>query len=276
LRILRRDRLIFLPLLLAFAASGCSRAPAGSGFGPRLAVTLRFGAAVDPTYYYYVVIRNSPDTETIPQNWPIPTVTATYGGNGFAADATPGGQAAFTDFVLFGGGGQPTASGYALYHLNNYLHGDITNPANFRFNHEPDIAIRPSSPDDKTLYFELALDRLRADPGECATTAPGDCPTAKNLVINIIVTNKRAVDPNSIDPQKYVDAIGDQSNRSSGTFNKVVTIDTSHVGSIYQSSTDAGDPFYEPDGDAIDGHFSSPGNVDKAMELVAWQMQIKQ
>ena len=266
-------------LVAAFAASGCAKAPAGTGTGPRLAVTLRFNGPINPTYYYYVLIRNAPDTEQLnPTNYPIPIVTAPYAGNGFATDKFPkSGTAAFTDFILYGGGGQPTTSGYGVYHVLGYLrHGDPNNPATFRLDGNPDIAVRPSSTDPNTLSFEISLSRMRADAGECDTTVAGDCPTAKFLNINVIATNKTASDPNSIDPQKYVDAIGDQSSQASFTFNTVVTIETAQVGRVYQSSTSLGDPFYEPDGDAIDGAFSSPGHVDGAVELIAWQMQVKQ
>lgn len=252
-------------------SGGCARAPAGTGTGPRLVITLRFNGAINPLYYYYFLIRNAPDTEGLnPTNWPVPVVLAPYAGNGFATDRFPGsGTAAFTDFVLFGGGGQPTSSGYGFYHVAGYLHGNPNNPATFRLRGDPDLAIRPSTTDPNTLTFELSLSRLRADTGECDATVPGDCPTAKFLNINVVATTKLPADPNNNDPQKFTDAFGDQSALLSPSFNNAITVDTSQVGRVYQSSTSAGDPFYEPDNDTF------PSASDPGIELIAWQIQVR-
>jgi hypothetical protein len=256
----------------SMVAGGCARAPAGTGTGPRLAVTLRFNGPINPLYYYYVLIRNAPDAEGInPTNWPIPVVLAPYAGNGFATDRFPNsGTAAFTDFVLFGAGGQPTSSGFGFYHVAGYLHGDPNNPATFRLKGDPDLAVRPTTTDPNSFSFELSLSRLRADAGECDTTKPGDCPSAKFLNINVVATTKLPSDPQNNDPQKFTDAFGDQSNVLSPSFNTVVTVDTSQVGRVYQSSTSAGDPNFEPDNDTF------PGRSDPGIELIAWQMQVKQ
>ncbi len=266
------DLIAGIPVAAALLASGCARAPAGTGTGPRLAVTLRFGGPVNPNYYYYLLIRNAPDPEGInPTNWPVPVVVAPYAGNGFATDKVQGsGTAAFTDFVLFGGGGQPTSSGYGFYHVAGYLHGDPNNPTSFRLRGDPDVAVRPSSTDPNTLSFELSLNRLRADSGECDATKPGDCPTAKFLNINVVATTKLPSDPQNTDPQKFVDAFGDQSSPLSSSFNTQVTVDTSQTGRVYQSVANAGDPNFEPDNDTF------PSRSDPGIELIAWQMQIKQ
>jgi len=270
--LVRAKLLLAVPLIAALAASGCAKAPAGSGTGARLAVTLRFNGPINPTYYYYILIRNAPDAEGLnPTNWAVPVVTAPYAGNGFATDKFPSsGTAAFTDFVLYGGGGQPTSSGYGVYHVAGYLHGDPNNPTIYRLRGDPDIAVRPSTSDPNTLTFELTLNRLRADTGECNTTVAGDCPTAKFLNINVVATTKLPSDPQNTDPQKFVDAFGDQSSLLSTTFNTVITIDTSQTGRVYQSTTSAGDPNYEPDSDTF------PGRSDPGIELIAWQMQVKQ
>lgn len=263
---------------IAVAASiisgGCAKAPAGTGTGPRLAVTLRFSQPVKPEYYYYILIRNAPDSEqTNPRNWPVP-VLAAGGGNGFATDAhTNSGTAAFTDFVLFGGGAlaHATTSGYAHYHVVGYLHGNVNTPGSFRLVGNPDTT---SGSDPYTLSFELSLSSLRADAGECDSTVAGDCPTAKYLNINVVATTELSFDPQNPDPRKAVDALGDQSTPpASPTFTQVVNIKTAES-RIFQSSSSPGDPNYEPDNDAINTAVSS--NVDPAIELVAWQFQVKQ
>jgi len=235
-----------------------------------LAVTLRFAGAVDPKYYYYILIRNAPDNEGLnPTNGPIPVLSAAAG-NGFATDLHTGaGTAAFTDFVLFGGGGQPTSSGYGLYHVQGYLHADV-NTATFILSSQPDVAVHPGN-GDNSLTFELSLDRLRPAAGECQASVPNDCPTAKFLNINVVATTVLSVDPHNFDPRKFVDAFGDQSaGVGSGSINAVVTVDTSRLGQVYQSSATAGGPFYEPDNDTY------PNLNDQAIELVAWQIQVKQ
>jgi hypothetical protein len=267
--------LVSLAVMACAICGGCARAPAGNGVGPRLVVTLRFNptntGGINPLYYYYFLIRNAPDTEGInPTNGPIPVVLAPYAGNGFATDLHPGGgTAAFTDFVLFGGGGQPTSSGYGFYHVAGYLHGDPNNPTTFRLRGDPDFAARPTTTDPNTLTFELSLSRLRADTGECDATKPGDCPTARFLTINVVATTKLPSDPQQTDPQKFTDAFGDQSSLLAPTFNNPITIDTSQVGTVYQSTTSPGDRFYEPDNDTF------PARSDPAIELVAWQIQVR-
>jgi hypothetical protein len=259
-----------LASVLAMAVGGCAKAPAGSGTGPRLVVTLRFNGPINPLYYYYFLIRNAPESEGLnPTNWAVPVVLAPFAGNGFATDRfQSSGTAAFTDFVLFGGGGQPTSSGYGFYHVAGYLHGDPNNPSTFRLKGDPDFATRPTTTDPNSLTFELSLDRLRADTGECNTSVAGDCPTAKFLNINVIATTKLPADPQNNDPQKFTDAFGDQTNLLDPTFNNAITIDTSQV-TIYRSSTAAGAPFYEPDNDTF------PNQSDPGIELVAWQIQVR-
>jgi hypothetical protein len=274
----RRDwRSLGLISLAGVAASivggGCANAPAGTGTGPRLAVTLRFRNAVKPEYYYYVLIRNAPDTEGVnPRNWPVPVVQAPYGGNGFATGATSDSTAPFTDFVLYGGGGQPTVSGYGVYHVLGYLHGKVDSSGSFQFENSPDTVLAPTSTANAdTISFDLSLSRLRAAAGECNTAVPGDCPTARYLNINVVATTKLSFDPQNNDSQKSVDALGDQSSGfTSPTFNKAINIDTSQIGVVYQSSTSAGDPNYEPDNDTF------PSLTDGAIELIAWQIQVKQ
>jgi hypothetical protein len=151
----------------------------------------------------------------------------------------------------------------------------VNQPGSFKFAGQPDFAAPPTTTDPYTLTFELSLSRLRADAGECDANTPGDCPTAKFLNINIIATTTLSLDPQNPDPRKATDAVGDQSTLLSPTFNQVVNIDTTRdAGRVFQSSQSQGDPFFEPDNDEINP--VSPGNIDPAVELVAWQIQIRQ
>lgn len=272
---MERARLGAFAVLAIAVSGGCARAPAGTGTGPRLVVTMRFREPVKPIFYYFVLIRNAPDSESVsPRNFPVPVI-ANGGGNGFATGATSDNTAPFTDFVQFGGSAQPTASGYGVYHVPGYLHGNVNVPNGFKFAGAPDFAASPTAVDPNTLQFELSLSKLRAEPGECDTTTPGDCPIAKYLNINIVATTTLAFDPQHPPTDKATDAIGDQSSQLSPTFNLAVNIDTTRdAGRVFQSSQSQGDPYYEPDNDTINP--VSPSLVDPAIELVAWQIQIRQ
>lgn len=249
---------------VAFALTvtgSCARSPVGQVTGRRLVVTMQFAGPVNPNYRYYFLIRNANDQSGT--NGPIAVITS--GGNGFATDLHPGsGTAAFTDFVAFGG--QPTNSGYAVYHVNNGIQGSPNDASQFRLFGDPDAFVRPADPNGNVLRFELAISRLTN-----MIQASGDPvdPTNGNprfLQVNIVATTKLAFDPQNPDPQKFTDAMGDQ-HQGSGTFNAVLTIDTA-TARTYSSTDPAG--LAEPDNDTF------PAENDPGVEMTGWSIQIVQ
>jgi len=239
-------------------AVGCARAPGGQGSGVRLVVTLRFAGEVKDNYQYFFLIRNGNDS--VGQNGPIPIIEPPYL-NGFATgqvDTTAG----FTDFVEYSRvQRQATASGYAVYHVPGGISGD-PNTNIFQARGEPEFTVPPSG--STVLQFELDLSRLQPGSGE---PDPNNGQTPRYLQINLVATTTTPTDPQTVDPDKFLDAFGEQ-RLASGTFNAYVTIDAAQIGREYRSSNTPGDPYFEPDNDTF------PGPSDPAVELVAWSVRI--
>lgn len=251
------------------AASGCARAPASGTSGVRLIVTLRFAHGISDTdqgnYHYFFLIRSA--NEQVPTNGPIPIVAPPYG-NGFATGQTngTGATAGFTDFVEWSRAQPaPTTSGYELYHLSGGINGDPNNAAAFIARGEPDAAVPPNG--SNQLQFELNVGRLQPLQGE---PDPNNGQQARYLQVNVVATTTIPQNPNSPDPNKFVDAFGDQ-HTGSGSFNSFITVDAAQVGRTYFSSPTPGDPTYEPDNDEFG---LSGGSGDPAVEMTGWSVQI--
>jgi hypothetical protein len=108
------------------------------------------------------------------------------------------------------------------------------------------------------------LGRFAPDAGEPDPNA-GSRP--RYLQVNVVATSTTPLSPTTIDPDKVVDAFGEQ-RIGSGSFNAFITIDTSQTGRVYQSVKTPGDPFYEPDNDPY------PSDRDPALDLTAWSVQV--
>lgn len=243
----------------ALLASGCARAPGGGGSGVRLVVTLRFDGPVNDNFQYFFLIRNANDASG--QNGPVPIIAPPYL-NGFATGQNAA-TAGFTDFVEYSRvQRQATASGYAVYHLPGGINGD-PNRNIFAARGEPDFAVPPSG-SRQVLQFELDLSRLQPGSGE---PDPNNGQTPRYLQINVVATTTTPTDPQNVDPNKYLDAFGEQ-RTGSGSFNQFVTIDAAQIGRVYRSTTTPGDPHYEPDNDTF------PTASDPGIELVEWSVLI--
>ncbi len=238
-------------------ASGCARAPTTATTGVRLAVTLRMNGPVNDFYHYYFLIRNAGDPSG--QNGPIAVILPPYL-NGFATGqnaATPG----FTDFVEYSRGQrQPTASGYGLYHLPDGMNGD-PNRNVFAARGEPEYTAPPSG--SAMLQFELDLSRIQPAAGE---PDPNNGELPRYLQINVIATTTTPTDPLVPDPDKYVDAMGDQ-RLGSGSFNTFLTIDTLQ-NRLYESSSSPGYPGYEPLHDVY------PTDQDPGVDIAYWSVRV--
>lgn len=237
--------------------TGCARTPANSQSGTRMIVTLRFNGPVNPNYQYFFLIRNASD-QTGGQNGPIPVIAPPYL-NGFATGVNNA-TAAFTDFVVYGNARQLGPSGYSLYHLKNGIAGDSNNPVNFLARGEPVLTTPPAG--GNLLQFQIDLTQIKPDSTD---PAPTDDQRPRYLQINVIATTTTPTSSQSVDPQKFLDAFGDQSSVTSGTFNKYITIDTSQ-NRTYQN-TDSSD-LTEPTNDTY------PGTSDPGIELIAWSIQV--
>ncbi len=250
-------------LLLAAAAAamgplGCAKAPSTSGSGTRLVVSMTFNGPVSPNYQYFALIRSAADSSGV--NGPIPVVEPPYM-NGFATGSNTE-TAAFTDFVEYSQVQEVlTTSGYALYHVIGGIEGD-PNLKQFQARGEVDRYVVPSG--GNSLQFEIDLSRLAPSSGE---TDANNGATPRYLQFNIVATTTTPTNPQSVDPAKVVDAIGDQ-RLGSGSFNTFITIDTAQTGRIYKNSTSSADSTYEPEGD------SYPSDKDPAVDLIAWSVQV--
>ncbi len=242
--------------LLLLPLAGCARAPSSAGAGVRLAVAVRMNGPVNEYYHYYVLIRNGADPSG--QNGPIPVILPPYL-NGFATGqnaATPG----FTDFVEFcRGQRQPTASGYGLYHIPDGLNGD-PNRNVYAARGEPEYTLPPGG--GNLLQFELDLARLQPAAGEPDPNL-GQLP--RYLQVNILATTTTPTDPAVPDPDKYVDAMGEQT-LGSGSFNTYITVDTM-TARVYESSSSPGYPGYEP------LHDTYPADRDPAVDIAYWSIR---
>ncbi len=243
--------------LSVFSVS-CARSPGGTAGGVRLVVNLAFNGPVNDSYQYFFLMRNAADETG--QNGPIPVVVPPYL-NGFATGSNTA-SAAFTDFVEYSRvQRQATSSGYALYHLPGGISGD-PNRNIFLGRGEPDLASAPAG--GNQLRFELDISRLQPEPSE---PDPNAGARPRYIQINVVATTTTPINPATIDPDKVVDAFGEQ-RIGSGSFNLFLTIDAAQIGRVYQSVTNAGDPNYEPE------HDSYPDDRDPAIDLVAWSVQI--
>lgn len=223
----------------------------------RLAVVMRFSGPVNDTYHYYLLIRNGADPSG--QNGPIPVILPPYL-NGFATGQNAA-TAGFTDFVEYSRGQrQPTASGFGLYHLPDGIAGD-PNRNVFAARGEPEYT--EATPGGDRLRFELDLSRLQPASGEAD---PNNGQMPQYLQVNILATTTTPTDPIVPDPQKYVDAFGEQT-LGSGSFNRYITIDTSQ-NRLYESATVPGDATYEPADDTY------PTNADPGVDLIYWSIRI--
>lgn len=236
---------------------GCARAPAGAGAGVRLRATIRVNGPVNDFYHYYFLIRNAADASG--QNGPIPVILPPYL-NGFATGQNAA-TAGFTDFVEYSRGQrQPTASGYGLYHVPDGINGD-PNRNVFAARGEPEYAMTPSG---NVLLFELDLSRIQPAQGE---PDPNNGQLPRYLQVNVLATTTTPTDPLVPDPDKYVDAMGEQM-LGSGTFNTFLTIDTQQ-NRLYESSSSPGYPGYEPLNDVY------PSTKDPAVDIAYWSISIQ-
>jgi len=245
-------------LILAALAGGCARSPSRGTSGVRLVVTLRFAGPINDNYQYFFLIRNGNDP--VGENGPIPVIQPPYL-NGFATGLNNQ-TAAFTDFVEYSRvQRQVTASGYTLYHLPGGISGDPNRDV-FEARGEPDAAQPPAG--GNILHFELDLGRLQPDSGD---PDPNNGQQPRYLQVNVVATTTTPHNPTSVDPNKFLDAFGDQ-RPGSGSFNTYITIDAAQIGRTWSSSTNPGDPTYEPDNDEY------PSSGDPAVELTGWSIQV--
>lgn len=237
--------------------AGCARAPHGAAAGVRLSVAIRMNGPINDYYHCYFLIRNAADSSG--QNGPIPVILPPYL-NGFATGqnaATPG----FTDFVEYSRGQrQPTSSGYGVYHVPGGMNGD-PNRNVFAARGEPEYAATPHG--GSLLQFELDLSRLQPSEGE---PDPNNGQLPQYLQVNIIATTTVPTDPQVPDPDKYVDAMGDQT-MGSGSFNTFLTIDTSQ-NRTYESSSSPSYAGYEP------LHDTYPSDQDPGVDIAYWSIRI--
>ena len=260
---IRRRAGILFGVLLAALAGGCANAPEIGAQGARLVVTMQFAGDVNPLYHYFFLVRNDTTQEdAVGLNGPIPVIEPPYG-NGFATSLNPGTQTAgFTDFVVYNLARQ-VRDGFGVYHVP----GGITGvPENGIFDQRgvPEIMVPPSQVNRTMIRFEIGLCRFAADPATCDPNSGANVP--RFLQVNIVATTTTPINPTTVDPNKYVDAFGEQ-RLGSGTFNSFITIDAA-TARTYQSSQNPGDPSYEPDNDTY------PSQTDAGIELVAWNIQV--
>ena len=248
-----------IAVVLALGPLGCAKAPSSAGTGTFLVVTMRFNGPVNGNYQYFALFRNANDPAG--QNGRIPVVEPPYL-NGFATGQNTA-TAGFTDFVEYSLVQQvATPSGYAVYHVNGGIAGD-PNLRQFQARGEVDRGVSPQG--GNTLEFEIDLSRLKPSPGE---VDPNNGASPRYLQFNLVATTTTPINPQTVDPAKVVDAIGDQ-RLGSGSFNTFVTIDTAQTGRVYQNSANPGDPTYEPE------HDPYPSDRDPAVDLVAWTVQVQ-
>lgn len=237
--------------------TACARSPKNAAAGIRLVVALRFNGTINDTYHYIFLIRNANDQYG--ENGPIPVIEPPYG-NGFATGVNSA-TAGFTDFVEYSRSqAQSTLSGYAVYHLPGGITGD-PNRGVFVSRGEPDSATSPAG--GSVLRFELGLDRLTPDTSS-GEVDPNNGATPRYLQVNVVATTTIPANPDIVDNSKYVDAFGDRTHLGSG----FITIDSAQTGRIYQSSSAASDPLYEPQGDTY------PTDADPGIDLIAWSIQV--
>lgn len=277
----------FLASLL-LAAGGCARLPPSQNAlsGVRLRVTLRFGAPINPLYYYYFLVNNAGDRQA---PGPIPVLGPISGqsyGNGFATGSTPG-SSGFTDFVLFTAEvnqypGSRARGGYGVYHVvrsGATDQGEANNRANLRATGAPvAFTTPPSDPGDlqsAVLQFEIDLSQLITDPSGQPLSDPAQ---AANLAraIRYLQTNVVATNITPVDPQtsiiKLVDSLGD----TSGGQGYYFTLDVGQ-GGLWPSGPS--DPrvqtSLEPSSNDI--YIFPPGaNVprDPALDLRDWRIEV--
>ena len=252
-------------LLLAFLAVSllsCAKSPTATGSGTRLVVTMRFAGPINPTYHYFLLIRNAGDS--VGQNGPIPVILPPYGGNGFATGKYPSSRtAAFTDFVEYNRSDQPliTDSGYTVYHVPGGYLGDPSRNI-FTARGNPIVAQNPNG--GAILQFELDLSQIAADSTD---PAPNPDTRPRYLQVNMIACSTTPANSSTIDDRYFMDAFGDQrQSAGSDSFNTFLTIDTSQIGKVYDSNSLPGP--LEPEGDEY------PSDRDPGLDLVFWSIQI--
>lgn len=219
---------------------------------------MRLNGPVNEFYHYYFLIRNGGDPSG--QNGPIPVILPPYL-NGFATGQNTA-TAGFTDFVEYSRGQrQPTTSGFGLYHVPDGIAGD-PNRNVFAARGEPEYAAPPAG--GELLQFELDLSRLQPLSTE---TDPNNGQLPRYLQVNVLATTTTPTDPQTPDPDKFVDAMGDQSSLLSGSFNTFVTIDAAQ-NRIYESSASPGYPGYEPLRDTY------PNDRDPSVDIAYWSVRV--
>jgi hypothetical protein len=128
---------------------------------------------------------------------------------------------------------------------------------------EPDMAIAPGG--GSFLQFQLSLDRIKPDVGS-GEPDPNNGQPPRYLQVNVVATTTTPTDPQNVDPLKFVDAFGDQTQLGAG----FITIDTTQIGRTYMSTTVPSDAFYEP------GNDTYPQDRDPGIDLTAWSIQVTQ
>jgi hypothetical protein len=220
-------------------------------------MTVRFAGPINEFYHYFCLIRSAADPSG--QNGPIPVIVPPYL-NGFATGQNAA-TAGFTDFVEFSRGQrQPTASGYGLYHLPGGIGGD-PNRNVYVARGEPEYTVAPSG--GVSLHFELDLSRLQPASGE---PDPNSGQLPQYLQVNFIATTTTPTDPATPDPDKFLDAFGEQT-LGSGSFNRYLTIETTR-NRLYESSSVPGDAAYEP------AHDTYPQDLDPGVDMTYWSIRI--
>jgi hypothetical protein len=243
-------------------ATGCAKAPSGGGSGLRLVVTMRMNGPVRDSYHYFFLVRNAGDD--LGRNGPIPVIQPPYGGNGFATGKFPSSNtAAFTDFVEYNRTDQQfiSSSGYTVYHVPGGIQGRPETNI-FEARNNPAFTQPPNG--GNVLQFELDLAQIQPSTGEVAPS-PDNRP--RYLQVNFLATTTTPANSVILDTAFFTDAIGDQGQGiGSDSFNTFITVDTSQVGKVYQSTLSPGPE--EPTGDTF------PNDVDPAVDIVFWSVQV--
>ncbi|MBC8143044.1 MAG: hypothetical protein H7Y38_16590 [Armatimonadetes bacterium] len=206
-------RTAFATLLTCFAAS-CAKVPTNTDDTPSrlVEVTVTLRGAVNPQYYYFVLIHR---TDDFTEAGPAPVVAPPWN-NGFAASSQQDTQGFVAAVVYnqFGG-----LSGYEVYRVPTDTNNMPTarpyeigaGLTGFTSLGQPFQSTVPQT-GEQTLRFRIDLARL-----------PN--PDARYMKINLLATNNlpAGVDPNS---PKLWDALGDGSGTGDvGSLNAFLTLD---------------------------------------------------